>query len=184
MKTRLALGVALLVFAAPASVTAQPGNAGASWGVDTRNLSSTVRPGDDFYRYVNEGWLKTARAPDGVPYIDAFVEVFLRTEERIGGIIHRPQPPATLARMRTALGSADPFTLAALRNLASLAHSLVVGLAALEPDADPHALWLAANLEEDWQAELWGKDAEAMERRDRRFAAFAAAMRFAELARG
>jgi chaperone required for assembly of F1-ATPase len=102
---------------------------------------------------------------------------------RIGGVIHQPQPAPTLERMEALLGELDDFALAALRNTASLAASLVIGLAALEPDADPHALWEAANLEEDWQAEFWGKDAEALELRERRFGAFAAAMRFAELAR-
>ena len=67
--------------------------------------------------------------------------------------------------------------------LASLAASLVIALAAIEPDADVALLWDAANLEEDWQAELWGKDAEAMERREKRAAAFAAAARFAGIAR-
>lgn len=102
---------------------------------------------------------------------------------RVGGIIHQIQPPETLARLETVLAALDDFQLAALRNTASLTASLVVGLAALEPEADPHALWDVANLEEDWQAELWGKDWEAMELREKRFGAFAAAMRFAELSR-
>ena len=60
----------------------------------------------------------------------------------------------------------------------------MIGLAALEPDADPHALLDAANCEEDWQAELWGRDYEADGACARqRFGAFAAAMRFAELVR-
>jgi len=104
--------------------------------------------------------------------------------ERIGGIIHRPQPPATLARLEAVLAAESDFSIAALRTLASLAASLVIGLAAVAPGADAAALWDAANLEEDWQAELWGKDAEALELRARRFSSFAAAMRFAELARG
>jgi chaperone required for assembly of F1-ATPase len=86
--------------------------------------------------------------------------------ERVCGIVHRAQPEASLARLAAEIERLDPFALAALRTL-----------------ADPHALWDAANLEEDWQAELWGKDAEALARRDLRFAAFTAAMRFAELAR-
>lgn len=102
---------------------------------------------------------------------------------RVSGIIHKPQPVETLARLRDELEALDAFQLAALRNTASLAASLVIGLAALLPGADTDALWDAANLEEDWQTELWGKDAEAMERRARRAAAFAAAARFAELAR-
>ncbi len=102
---------------------------------------------------------------------------------RVAGIIHKPQPPETLARLREELTKLDAFTLAALRNTAALAASLVLGLMALEPGADTDMLWDAANLEEDWQAELWGKDAEALERRALRQAAFIAAARFAELAR-
>jgi chaperone required for assembly of F1-ATPase len=45
-------------------------------------------------------------------------------------------------------------------------------------------LWDTAHLEEHWQAELWGKDAEAEARRARRRADFLAAARFAALARG
>ncbi len=103
---------------------------------------------------------------------------------RISGVIHKPQPEATMARLRTELETFDPFTLAALRNTAGLAASLVIGLAALDPASDIDALWDAANLEEDWQAELWGKDYEAVELRALRATAFAAAARFAGLARG
>ena len=107
--------------------------------------------------------------------------------ERISGVIHRPQPDGTLARMARALEAQDSYTLAALHTLASLAASLVVALAAIAPDgigaADADMLWNAANLEEDWQAELWGKDAEAEALRARRLGEFAGAMHFAALAR-
>ncbi|MFN5780125.1 MAG: molecular chaperone, partial [Novosphingobium sp.] len=118
-----------------------------------------------------EPLLSVAEARDGVQF------------ERISGVIHRAQPPETLARLAQRLERLDPLALAALNTLASLAASLVIGLAALEPDADAGALWIAAELEEDWQAELWGRDAEAEERRARRAAAFANAVRFAALAR-
>ena len=104
--------------------------------------------------------------------------------ERISGIIHQPQPPETLVRMEAILSAENEFSLAALKTLTSLSASLVIALAAIAPGAVPQDLWLAANLEEDWQAELWGKDAEAEDRREKRYAAFEAAMRFAALARG
>ena len=97
---------------------------------------------------------------------------------RVAGVIHKQQPAETMARLREELGKLDAFTLAALRTTAALAASLTLGLVALEPGAVIDALWDAANLEEDWQAELWGKDAEAFERRVLRHAAFAAAARF------
>ena len=103
--------------------------------------------------------------------------------ERVDGILHRPQPEATLTRMAAVLVPLDAFKLGALTTLTTLTASLVIGLAALEPGANGETLWAAANLEEDWQAELWGKDAEALAMRARRLAEFSAAMRFAGLVR-
>ncbi|WP_197042127.1 M13 family metallopeptidase [Sandarakinorhabdus oryzae] len=83
--------VALLLPGGPAAAAPPPAAKAAigQWGVDTAGLSKAVRPGDDFYRYVNEAWLKTATPPPGVPYIDAFVEVYLSTEQRVAGIIEQ-----------------------------------------------------------------------------------------------
>ena len=120
-------------------------------------------------RAVWEPLLKSAESGLGVRF------------ERVAGIVHRAQPEATLAALQAQLQALDAFTLAALQTLASLAASLVVGLAALEPGADAEALFAAANLEEDWQAELWGWDHEAEARRARRLAEFVAAARFAGL---
>ena len=103
--------------------------------------------------------------------------------EMVSGVMHRPQRPTTLDTLRAHLMQQDDFTLAALNTLASLAASLTIALAALEDDVDAEQLWAAANLEEDWQAELWGEDALAKERRDRRAAQFANALRFAALSR-
>ncbi|MFM2301909.1 MAG: hypothetical protein RLZZ84_1645 [Pseudomonadota bacterium] len=103
--------------------------------------------------------------------------------ERIGGVIHRPQPAATLNRLQAVLEAEDHFALAALTTLTSLAASLVIGWAALHPGADAESLWAAANLEEDWQVELWGQDYEAAAQRQRRFTIFSAAMGFAQAAK-
>jgi chaperone required for assembly of F1-ATPase len=102
--------------------------------------------------------------------------------ERIAGVLHRPQSPATLARLSQVLSAQDAFTFAALNTLVSLAASLVIGLAALEPEADIEALWSAAELEADWQVELWGEDYEAVALRKRRLGIFTAAAQFARLA--
>ena len=117
------------------------------------------------------------------PYLHAAEQRWDVHFERIDGIMHRPQPAGTLARMDAVLAAESDHALAALNTLSSLAASLVIALAALADEADAEALWDAANLEEDWQASLWGKDAEALALRERRFAAFEAAMRFARLAR-
>lgn len=99
--------------------------------------------------------------------------------QRVSGVMHRPQSQAALAALRARLEAMDYLTLAALTTLSSLSASLVIGLAALDPEADGEALWQAANLEEDWQAELWGRDWEAEARREKRKGDFLAAMAFA-----
>jgi chaperone required for assembly of F1-ATPase len=95
--------------------------------------------------------------------------------QRVSGVMPRPQDRAALSVLRARLLAMDHFTLAALSTLTALTASLVIGLAALQPAADCEALWNTANLEEDWQAELWGRDAEAEDRLQRRKRAFIAA---------
>ena len=104
--------------------------------------------------------------------------------DRIGGVGYRPQPAATLERLRAMLDGENEFVLAGLTTLASLAASLTVAIAALESDADAEALFTASNLEEDWQAEQWGWDAAAAERRETRLEAFRQAAVFIHAARG
>lgn len=59
------------------------------WGVETQHVSESIDPGDDFFRYVNEGWLDTAEFPPGFSSLNGFTELFLQTEERVEGIIQR-----------------------------------------------------------------------------------------------
>lgn len=103
--------------------------------------------------------------------------------ERVSGIIHRKQPPETLARLHALLETQDDFTLAALSKLASLAASLAIALTALKDGTDAELLWDAANLEEDWQAAQWGWDPAAKERRDNRHVSFTRACAFLDLVR-
>jgi len=57
------------------------------WGIEVQHLSPTVGPGNDFYTYVNEGWIKQAQLPQGMPSMDAFTEVHLRSEEQLKAIL-------------------------------------------------------------------------------------------------
>ncbi|WP_164117820.1 ATP12 family protein [Sphingorhabdus sp. Alg239-R122] len=102
---------------------------------------------------------------------------------RIAGISYQDQPAATLARMSEAVLAQDDFTLAAMQPLTTISGSLVCVLAFLEGQIDTSALWPIVNLEELWQAELWGEDAEALATREANRVKFEAAARFCELAR-
>ena len=120
------------------------------------------------------------------PLLTAFEAAHGITLTRVSGVLHRPQPPEALAVLRARLLALDPFVLAGVEAMTKLAASLVTALAALgaaEGD-EALALWRAACLEEEWQADLWGRDWEAEERRARREADFLRAYGFARLARG
>ncbi|WP_394730866.1 ATP12 family protein [Altererythrobacter sp. GH1-8] len=100
---------------------------------------------------------------------------------RVSGVVHRKQADTALAVLRARLESLDPFTLAGLELLASLAASLTIALEVREPESDPEMLWRAASLEEEWQADLWGRDTLAEERRAERRAAFLSAAEWLSL---
>lgn len=57
------------------------------WGVNTDSVSGDIAPGEDFYRYVNEGWIEQAEIPPGMPYNATIIEAVLRTEARLDAII-------------------------------------------------------------------------------------------------
>ena len=142
---------------------------------DTDTLLYRADPDEPLYARQREVWepiTKVFEAAHGV------------TMKRVSGIMHTAQDEAALATIRASMSDLDAFSLAALETMTSLAASLTIGLSALEPDADPLALWQAASLEEEWQADLWGRDEEAEERRAKRTADFERAARFAKAARG
>jgi chaperone required for assembly of F1-ATPase len=77
------------------------------------------------------------------------------------GIIYAPQPQATIDRLRHAVAALDPFRLAALSPLVTIGGSLVAALAVAERAVTADAAWQAVSLDERWQLEQWGSDAEA-----------------------
>ena len=58
-----------------------------SCGQQKIELSDSIVPGDDFYRYVNHDWISKARIPAGMSRINSFVELHLSTEKQIQTII-------------------------------------------------------------------------------------------------
>ncbi|WP_293881574.1 ATP12 family chaperone protein [Sphingomonas sp.] len=74
------------------------------------------------------------------------------------GVIHRAQPPETIARLGTAIAARDAFQLAALSPIVTIGGSLVVAMMIAEDAIDPDAAFDACHLDELWQAELWGEE--------------------------
>ncbi|WP_294306290.1 ATP12 family chaperone protein [uncultured Sphingomonas sp.] len=96
----------------------------------------------------------------------------------VTGIMHRPQPEATVERLAQAVAALDPFRLAALSPVVTITGSLVLALALLEDAADADTIWTAAHVDEDFQAEQWGEDYLAVEAREAKRREFDAAVRF------
>ena len=97
------------------------------------------------------------------------------------GIIHMPQPPETVERLRAAVVARDPFALAGLSPLVTVSGSLLIALAVAEGAIGLEEAWAAGTLDEQWQAEQWGEDAEAAAALAGRRRDFAAAARFLAL---
>lgn len=142
---------------------------------DTDTLLYRADPDEPLYKRQIEVW---------EPIVTAFEEREGIALTRISGIIHKPQSKAALAHLNTRLAKQTPCVLAGIEAMTNLAASLIVGLSAGEGAHDPMELWQAASLEEDWQADEWGRDEEAEERRAKRQADFLKAYEFVQSAAG
>ncbi|MBP7243012.1 ATP12 family chaperone protein [Amaricoccus sp.] len=118
----------------------------------------------------------------------AWDPVLAWAEDRLGarlvpveGILHHAQPQASLDALRDAVGTEDAFALTALHELATLSGSLLLALAVRHGALPAEEAWTLARLDETWQAELWGEDAEAAEVAARRREDFLRASRLLEL---
>jgi chaperone required for assembly of F1-ATPase len=99
------------------------------------------------------------------------------------GIVPTRQSPAALGAFAAAVAAQDDFRLTALHTLTAALGSLVIALALLEGRLDAAAAFAASQLDETFQIETWGEDAEAAARRHALAADIAAAARFIELLR-
>ena len=101
--------------------------------------------------------------------------------EVVTGIMHRPQPEHTVNRLAKAAAARGPFELAALSPLVTVSGSLIIALALSEDEIGLDAGWSAATLDEQWQLDQWGADAEAEKALDARRQEFEAGYRFLKL---
>lgn len=76
-----------------------------------------------------------------------------------------------------------PFELAAVHELTTLTGSVLIALAVAHQGIAPDVAWQAAHVDEHYQRDAWGDDAEALERRSHRRTAFENAVRALQLLR-
>jgi chaperone required for assembly of F1-ATPase len=96
-------------------------------------------------------------------------------------LMHVPQPQATVEQLAHAVSALDPFRLAGLSPLVTISGSLVAALAVLEKAITPDEAWATVSIDDCWQLEQWGSDAEAETALESRRCDFFAAARFLEL---
>lgn len=101
--------------------------------------------------------LDRAEAELGLPFV------------RAAGIVHRTQPQDTLAQVKALALAADDFALAGLAFGASLFGSAVLAFALRNGWLTGEQAYELSRLDEAWQEEKWGVDAEAAERTARLF---------------
>ncbi|QUJ75663.1 ATPase [Sulfitobacter albidus] len=135
------------------------------------------------YRADSPEGLVARQAAQWDPMLDWAADTLgARLHPRVG-IMHVPQDPDTLARLRARTHALDDFELAAFHDLVSLSGSLVLGFAAALDARDADALWTLSRLDEIWQEEQWGEDEEATEMAAVKRDAFLHAKRMFDLAR-
>ncbi len=110
------------------------------------------------------------------------------TRERYGaelavtaGIVPRDQPEAAIRALSEAVAAYNSMKLAALHLACAVCGSVVVALALVEGRLDADAAFAAAELDQTFEIEQWGEDAEQTRRRADLRAEIAAAARFLAL---
>lgn len=128
------------------------------------------------YRAGDPERLVATQAAAWDPILDWARETFGARVILSEGVMHVTQPPATVQALSAAVSAvADPFRLAGLHTLTTLTGSLLIALAVLRGRLTPAEAWAAAHVDETYQAEIWGRDAEAEARLAARRSEFEAA---------
>ena len=100
------------------------------------------------------------------PVIDWAEATFGVGFARAKGIVHRPQPPETIARLEVAAAAESDFALAGLVAAAALFGSVLLAFALARGELTADAAFALSRLDETFQEERWGVDAEAAARAD------------------
>ena len=97
------------------------------------------------------------------------------------GVMHVAQPEDTVRKLNHEVLALETFQLAGLSPMVTIGGSLVAALAVYEEMIPAESAWEAVCLDDRWQLEQWGDDAEARAALDARRKDFLAAARFLSL---
>jgi chaperone required for assembly of F1-ATPase len=129
-----------------------------------------------FYRAGHPEALVAREAHHWDPVLFWVAEVFGAHFILVEGVVHVRQPEQAVEAARAALPD-EPWRVAATHVVTTLTGSALLALALAHGRLDADSVWTAAHVDEDWNAEQWGRDEEAESRRAGRFTDFSAAAR-------
>lgn len=99
------------------------------------------------------------------------------------GIVHVEQPPESIEATRRAIAQFDSYALTAIHPAITISGSAILGLAFGRGQIGPLELLTLSRVDEDYQAERWGEDAEAAAVRQNRLNDLLLAARMLDLLR-
>lgn len=115
------------------------------------------------------------------PLLDWAAERYAARLEVTAGIIPKRQSPAALARFTETVATYDNFRLTGLHTATAACGSLIIALALAEGRLAAAEAFSLSQLDETFQIEAWGEDAEARQRREALAADIEATARFLTL---
>lgn len=95
------------------------------------------------------------------PLLDWFAATYGATFVLTEGVVHITQPPETILAIGQALASLDAFALTAVQSAAAITSSVVLPLALAAGRISAREAFQLSRLDEHYQRELWGHDADS-----------------------
>ena len=135
------------------------------------------------YRALAPADLRARQEAAWDPLLDWADRTFGARLKTTHGVLFVEQDEAAIAAFERELAALDPWTLTGLQTAASITGSLVLALAIARSHLSPAQAFAASRIDEMFQAEKWGPDAEAETRARRHAAELEMAGKFIELAR-
>jgi chaperone required for assembly of F1-ATPase len=135
------------------------------------------------YRATGPDALVHRQARAWQPWLDWAALTYDAPLKVTAGVVHIPQSRHSLNALHVAVAAFDPLVLAGLGILVPALGSLILGLAVADGQLDAADAHRLGALDELFQAELWGQDNAAVQRRKMVAADIALAARFIALVR-
>jgi chaperone required for assembly of F1-ATPase len=130
------------------------------------------------YRAESPAELAARQAAGWQPWLDWAARDLSAPLRVTAGIVHIDQPSESLNTLRQQVAQFDNFALAGLHDLVAISGSLILALAMAKGHLTAPQGFALSRIDEDYQAQLWGVDADAARLESAKSDALAAALTF------